>query len=90
MCPQFCKRLPSITLHQFSNRSSDVRRRITAVGAKLTFLPPYSPVFNPIEQVFPKVKHWLRMAQAHSVEAIHRYIEKLVGSIPQTGCVDYG
>jgi DDE superfamily endonuclease len=44
---------------------------ILGVGVELAFLPPYSPDFNPIGQVFAKVKHWLRMAQALSIEANH-------------------
>jgi hypothetical protein len=45
-----------------SHRAQAIRSAILAAGAKLAFLPPYSPDFNPIEQVFTKVKHWLRMA----------------------------
>ena len=40
-----------------SHRSRAVRDAIVAAGAKLAFLPPYSPDLNPIEQVFAKVKH---------------------------------
>jgi transposase len=29
-------------------------------GAKLIYLPPYSPDFNPIEQAFHSIKAWLR------------------------------
>lgn len=72
-----------------SHRSHEVRKAIIAAGAKLAFLPPYSPDFNPIEQVFAKVKHWLRMTQARSVEAIHHHLAKLVGSIPKTECANY-
>ena len=39
-----------------SHRSKTVRAAIRAKGAKLWFLPPYSPDLNPIEQVFAKVK----------------------------------
>ena len=37
-----------------------VRDIITGVGARLVFLPPYSPDLNPIEEVFAKVKKCLR------------------------------
>ncbi len=53
-----------------SHRAQRIRQAILAAGAKLAFLPPYSPDLNPIEQVFAKVKHWLRMAQARSLDAI--------------------
>ena len=32
---------------------------ITAAGALVRFLPPYSPDLNPIEEVFAEVKHFL-------------------------------
>ncbi len=43
-----------------SHKGRAVRQAIRSVGAKLFFLPPYSPDLNPIEQVFAKLKHWLR------------------------------
>ena len=57
-----------------SHRRRLIRDAILAAGAKLAFLPPYSPDFNPIEQVFAKVKHWLRMAQARSIDAINDHL----------------
>ena len=43
-----------------SHKSQAVRAAIRAAGARLLFLPPYSPDLNPIEQVFAKLKHLLR------------------------------
>jgi transposase len=40
-----------------SHRGKVVRQLIRSVGAKLFFLPKYSPDLNPIEQVFAKLKH---------------------------------
>ena len=45
-----------------SHKSSAVRRALRAVGAKLFFLPKYSPDLNPIEMFFSKLKHGLRKA----------------------------
>ena len=39
-----------------SHKGKAVRRAIRAAGAKLFFLPPYSPDLNPIEQMFAKLK----------------------------------
>ena len=58
-------------------------------GAKLAFLPPYSPDLNPIEQVFAKVKHWMRMAQARSTGGIHDCIANLAGGIPEFESANY-
>ena len=49
-----------------SHKGQAVRHAIRAAGAKLLFLPKYSPDFNPIEQVFAKLKHLLRKAAERS------------------------
>src|SRR3989304_1273708 len=51
-----------------SHKAKAVRQAIRAAGAKLFFLPPYSPDLNPIEQVFSKLKALLRKAQERTVE----------------------
>ena len=43
-----------------SHKSKAVRDAIKTAGARLWFLPPYSPDLNPIEQAFAKIKHWMR------------------------------
>lgn len=53
-----------------SHKGKAVRELIRSAGAKLFFLPKYSPDLNPIEQVFAKLKHLLRKAAARTVEAV--------------------
>ena len=53
-----------------SHRGKAVRGAIRASGAKLLFLPKYSPDLNPIEQVFAKLKRLLRKAQTRSYDAV--------------------
>jgi transposase len=53
-----------------SHKGKVVRQFIRSVGAKLFFLPKYSPDLNPIEQVFAKLKHFLRKAAARNVDAV--------------------
>jgi transposase len=45
-----------------SHRGKAIRRLFRSVRARLFFLPKYSPDLNPIEQLFSKLKHWLRKA----------------------------
>jgi len=71
-----------------SHRARATRRAVLAAGARFAFLPPYSPDFNPIEQVFAKVKPWLRMAQARSIEAIHDHLANLVAGINESECTN--
>src|SRR5207248_2371000 len=64
-----------------SHKGKAVRRAIRAVGAKLFFLPPYSPDLNPIEQVFAKLKTLLRKAAERTVEATWKRIGALLRSL---------
>lgn len=72
-----------------SHKSAAVRQAIRAAGARLWFLPPYSPDLNPIEQTFAKIKHWMRSAQKRTVEDTWRHIGLLVGTIGPTECANY-
>ena len=65
-----------------SHKGKAVRELIRSAGAKLFFLPKYSPDLNPIEQVFAKLKHLLRKAAARTVEAICMRIGELLGPSP--------
>jgi transposase len=72
-----------------SHKDKAVRTLIRSVGAKLFFLPKYSPDMNPIEQVFAKLKHLLRKAAARTVEAVWAEIgEALKAFIPKE-CANY-
>ena len=72
-----------------SHKGKAVRRAIRAAGAKLLFLPPYSPDLNPIEQVFAKLKLLLRKAAERTVEATWRRIGSLLEAFPTYECANY-
>ena len=72
-----------------SHKSAAVRRAIRAVGAKLIFLPPYSPDLNPIEQAFAKLKTLLRKENARSIEQTEACIGKLLDKITPKECANY-
>jgi transposase len=72
-----------------SHKSQAVRRAIRAAGAKLFFLPAYSPDLNPIEQVFAKLKHLVRNAQPRSIEHTWRRIGSLVPIFSPQECANY-
>jgi hypothetical protein len=52
-----------------SHKGKAMRRAVRATGARLLFLPPYSPDLNPIEQVFAKLKHLMLKAKERTVDA---------------------
>jgi len=72
-----------------SHKSATLRRMLRAAGARLWYLPPYSPDLNPIEQGFTKIKHWMRTAQKRTVEDTWRYIGSLLATIPPSECNNY-
>ena len=72
-----------------SHKSQAVRRAIRAAGAKLFFLPPYSPDLNPIEQVFAKLKTLLRKAEERTVEATWQRIGMLLHTCAPSECANY-
>jgi transposase len=66
-----------------------VRQLIRSAGAKLFFLPKYSPDLNPIEQVFAKLKHFLRRAAARTVDAVCAAIGEILQNFPSEECANY-
>jgi putative transposase len=72
-----------------SHRGKVVRRLIRSVGAKLFFLPKYSPDLNPIEQVFAKLKHLLRKAAARTADAVCAAIGQSLGAFTRQECANY-
>jgi len=72
-----------------SHKGKAIRRLIRAAGAKLLFLPKYSPDLNPIEQVFAKLKHLLRKAAARTVETVCEAVGELLGAFTKDECANY-
>ena len=72
-----------------SHKGRAVRRAIRAAGAKLFFLPAYSPDLNPIEQVFAKMKALLRKADARTVDDTWRQIGAILALFTPAECANY-
>ena len=72
-----------------SHKSNAVRNAVKAAGARLWFLPKYSPDLNPIEQTFAQIKHWMRMAQKRNIDDIWRHLGHLVDTIEPQQCANY-
>ena len=72
-----------------SHRGRAIRQAIRSAGAKLFFLPKYSPDLNPIEQVFAKLKHLLRKAAARTLETVCTAIGQLLDAFTPLECSNY-
>ena len=66
-----------------------MRQAIEAAGATLRHLPPHSPNFNPIEQVFAKLKGLLRRTAARNIEALSGSIGNLLDDFSAAKCANY-
>jgi putative transposase len=72
-----------------SHKRTAVVRVFRRVGARLFFLPKYSPDPNPIEQLFAKLKHSLRTEAKRSVETTCDAIGHILNRVRPTECSDY-
>ena len=66
-----------------------VREVIEAAGARLLFLPPYSPDFNPIENAFAKLKALLRRAAPRTVDELWTVIGGSLDAFTPNECANY-
>ena len=72
-----------------SHKVKGVRDAIEARGAKLIFLPPYSPDLNAIELAFAKIKTLLRKAAERSCDALWRRIADILHAFTAEECANY-
>ncbi len=72
-----------------AHKVAGVRETIEAAGARVLYLPPYSPDFNPIEQAFAKLKALLRSAVARPVGDLWQAIRQAFTCFSPEECRNY-
>jgi transposase len=72
-----------------AHKAAGVREVIHRAGARLLFLPPYSPDFNPIENAFAKLKALLRARAERSITALWDAVGTLIDAFTPTECANY-
>jgi transposase len=72
-----------------SHKGKAVRQAIKAAGARLLFLPKYSPDLNPIEQLFAKLNGQLRKAAPRTLDAVADAIAQTLAQISKHECANY-
>jgi transposase len=72
-----------------AHKAAGVREAIKRAGAKLMFLPPYSPDFNPIENAFSKLKALLRARAERTIDALWGAVGTLVDAFTPAECANY-
>jgi transposase len=81
LCPKLKPGNVLIMDNLSAHKIDGVRQRIEATGARLLYLPPYSPDLNPIEKAWAKLKALLRNAHARTAEALHQAVERFLPAI---------
>jgi len=69
-----------------AHKVKGVREAIEEAGARIFYLPPYSPGFNPIEQIFAKLKGLLRTAAARTVPDLSNTIRLALARFTADEC----
>ena len=72
-----------------AHKAAGVREAIERTGARLVFLPPYSPDFNPIENAFSRLKALLRARAERTIEGLWDAIGSLVDLFLPDECANY-
>jgi transposase len=72
-----------------AHKAAGIRETIEAVGAKLRYLPPYSPDFNPIENAFSKLKAFLRARAERTIDALRDAVGEIVTLFSPSECANY-
>ena len=72
-----------------AHKVTGVRQAIEGAGARLLYLPPYSPDFNPIEMAFAKLKALLRKAAARTITDLWEVIAEAIEQFTPDECQNY-
>lgn len=72
-----------------SHKSSMVKEIIEAAGAKLLYLPPYSPERNPIELAWSKLKTYLRKRKTKTEEGLYKAVRAGLNKINKRDCINW-
>jgi transposase len=71
------------------HQSPDVAALVKKRGARIEFLPPYSPDLNPIEEAWSKMKSFLRVAKARAADALVAALDDALSAISAADCTGW-
>jgi transposase len=72
-----------------AHKALEVREAIESVGARVEFLSPYSPDFNPIENCWSKLKESLRASESRTYSELDRAISKAINSVSNNDIIGW-
>jgi transposase len=77
--------LDNLAMH----KQAEVQAAIEGAGARLRFLPPYSPDLNPIEQAFAKLKAFLRAARPRTFDQVVELMAMALELFSPSECLNF-
>ena len=77
--------LDNLAMH----KQPEVQAAIEQAGARLRFLPPYSPDFNPIEQAFAKLKAFMRAARPRTFDQVVELVAIALDLFSPLECLNF-
>jgi transposase len=86
LCPQLRVGDVVVMDNLLAHKDPAIGRAIQAAGGRLLYLPPYSPDYNPIENMWSKVKEALRSAAARTAEALGIAVQRAIASVTAEDC----
>jgi len=87
LCPRLRPGQVVVMDNLSAHKVSGVRELIEARGARLLYLPPYSPDLNPIEQAWSKIKQVLRSLKARTAETLDHAVAEALKTITAENAV---
>lgn len=69
-----------------THKTKGVREAIENVGARLLYLPPYSPDFNPIENMWSKIKNFIRSKAPRTYEDLVKVFHEALAAVSISDC----
>lgn len=72
-----------------SHKNAKAEKMIKAAGCRVLFLPPYSPDLNPIEEMWSKVKAYLREAEARTLPALYEAVATALSLVTPSDCLGF-
>ena len=71
------------------HKSDAVIKAIETTGARVIFLPPYSPEFNPIEPMWSKLKHVLEFLEPRTFNEFKKAIKKAFSEVTESDLIGW-
>jgi transposase len=86
LCPVLRKGQVVVMDNLSAHKVAGVREAIEAVGARVLYLPPYSPDLNPIEPAWSKVKNYLRNVGARTIDTLVEAVAAAIRAVTPSDC----